>query len=74
MPETEDFIRECCELDYDYHVQSSVLYDAYYQWCKNRGIFRKSPNQIALEWQRLGFNKTKVSKGVRWHGLKLREH
>lgn len=75
MPDEEDielkFVIECCERGYDYRVQAIVLYNAYVAWCQENGIWRKSMNKIAKEWDRLGL-KRGATKGVHvWYGVRL---
>jgi putative DNA primase/helicase len=66
------FIEEMAETHELYSEQSSVLYAAYSQWCKDRGFYPKNALQIGGEWRRLGFKKKK-NDVMYWHGVRLRE-
>jgi putative DNA primase/helicase len=64
------FIQECAECHESYKVQSSELYARYAGWCDTNGFKPKNANQIAKDWKRLGFEKSKASTSI-WHGLRL---
>jgi putative DNA primase/helicase len=67
------FIEECAVVHEAYWVQSTPLYISYKTWCEERGFRPKNYNQIADEWRRLGFTRTKKEGVSVWHGLKLRD-
>jgi putative DNA primase/helicase len=66
------FVEEMAERHESYSVQSSILYLAYNQWCKDRGFHPKNELQVGQEWRRLGFTKKKNSAYF-WEGLRLRD-
>ncbi len=66
------FINECAEMHETYKERSTPLYDAYKQWCVDRGFKPKNMNQVAGEWRRLGFKDSKIG-ATYWHGLRLRQ-
>jgi len=65
------FVAECCLTgtnptdDRPYRTQSSALYQAYSQWCKDNGHKPASATSVAEDWRRLGFEKY-LKKGKAW--------
>lgn len=66
------FVNDCCELATAHSVQGEVLYLAYKRWCESNGFRPKNSNQVAKEWERLTFHKTRSNGTSVWHGLRLR--
>jgi P4 family phage/plasmid primase-like protien len=66
------FIEEKCDVGLEYWESSSLLYDEYKEWSIENGHKPHSSTSIAREWRRLGFEKKRHMKGVRWLGLKVR--
>jgi putative DNA primase/helicase len=67
------FVEDRCEVHDSVHVQSSMLYSAYSDWCLTNGFKPKNRNQAAVEWRRLGFKDRKSDGLTRWQGVRLRE-
>jgi putative DNA primase/helicase len=67
------FVADCCEVGDGYTVTSSDLYASYKLWAKNNGISPKSSNKMSLEWQRLGFDRKRISRGTVYFGVQLTE-
>lgn len=66
------FVQSEVELGTANRVQAESLYSRYREWCDSNGFKAKNANQVAKEWERLGFKRT-MSNGRRfYHGLKLR--
>lgn len=65
------FVRDCCEVHPSYRVQSSELYGRYKAWCDEFGFKPKNFNQMAAEWRRLGFVRTKIGDHF-WQGVRVR--
>lgn len=69
------FVAECCKTGVNettkkpYRAQSSLLYGAYAQWCKDNGHKPQSATSIADDWLRLGFEKKPANGRVWWHGV-----
>lgn len=66
------FINEMCELNTAYKVQGEQLYQAYKRWSETNGYRPKNSNQVAKEWERLTFYRTRANGSSIWHGLRLR--
>lgn len=67
------FINEWCERgDNDMRVQAESLYQAYRTWCDQNGFRPKNANQVAKDWERLGFYRG-ATHGVRyWYRLRIK--
>lgn len=65
------FVKECCELNPNNLVNSSVLYTAYRTWCYENGYKAMSSNTIAKHWERFGFVQKHTKTGNVWYGVKL---
>jgi P4 family phage/plasmid primase-like protien len=69
------FVAECClagvnkATGYPYKTQSSILYGAYSQWCKDNGHKAQSSTSIAEDWLRLGFEKYPANGRIWWRGV-----
>jgi P4 family phage/plasmid primase-like protien len=66
------FVDEMCIKSPEFWEGSSNLYTRYSEWAKDHGHIPMSTITIAKEWRRLGFEQRRGGKGVRWHGVKLR--
>ena len=66
------FIAECCDADISYKVQATPLYKAYRQWCFNNGHKPKSSTNVAQEWPRLGFFRTRQQGSTYYLGLDIK--
>lgn len=55
----------------DYTVRANRLYDAYSIWCRRNGMLPKSSTKVARDWKRLGFVKSRDTKGMLYEGLTL---
>lgn len=65
------FVAECCAVGPDYRSSSSELYTAYSNWAKDTGHRPQSSTSMAGEWQRLGFQRTRIHGKTIWIGVKL---
>jgi len=68
----QSFVNECCEMEPGATIQSSALYDAYRDWTRNNGFNPKNINQVAREWERLGFEKRRAKGISYWYGVRLK--
>jgi P4 family phage/plasmid primase-like protien len=79
------FVAECCDIGEELEARmarlprnqrkgerSSVLYQAYSDWCKKTNHRPKSSTSIRPEWRRLGFVLYEIKGIEHWHGLKLK--
>jgi putative DNA primase/helicase len=67
------FIRECCEVDPNFHVSARELYNRYREWCLESGFAPQSINGVPSHWRRLGFTDVRHRDGYpHYYGLKLR--
>lgn len=67
------FVSECCIRGTDYRAPSKQLYAAYNDWCKLNGHRPLASNNVAREWERLGFIRHRVTDGVYWLGIGIRQ-
>ncbi len=65
----QSFVNDVCEVGTGNRTQSRRLYRAYKNWCEEYGYRAKNENQAALEWQRLGFEKTRINGRSFWSGV-----
>lgn len=65
------YVQERCDLNAGYAVPAADLIRDYRTWCVENGFQPKNANQLAGEWQRLGFYKTRANGKSVWHGLRL---
>lgn len=64
------FVNEKCVCDLSHRIQAETLYTTYAAWCRENGFKPKNMNQVAKDWERLGFTRG-ATNGVRyWYGLK----
>jgi len=68
------FINECCITGDGYTTQSSLLYEAYKQWCGINNHKAQSSTTIADDWERLGFKKARIVGKSFWRGIGLLNH
>lgn len=68
------FIAECCERDPEATIKGGALYLAYKDWCFENGFHNKNNNQVADDWERLGFHKVHKSDGSHWKGVRLKKN
>lgn len=68
----QSFVNERCKRGgSDVRVQAQTLYNAYRRYCDDNGFRPKNANQVAKEWERLGFYRG-ASDGIRyWYGLSI---
>ncbi len=66
------FVDECCVVDPQASVRSSVLYDAYKLWCEENGYRAKTQKAVASDWARLGFEKKERREGNVYLGLRVK--
>lgn len=67
----QSFLSEWCERDTEGRIQAETLYRRYSEWCKENGFKPKNANQVAKDWERLGFIRG-ATNGVRyWYGYRL---
>lgn len=66
------FIGEMMELGPEFRIAGSTLYTQYDLWCRNNGFRPKNANQVAADWERLGFRRTHQKGIATWHGLRIR--
>lgn len=69
----QTFVNECMEVGKDFRISGKDLHWRYKTWCEENGFKPKSSNQAAIDWQRLGFTKTKINGVAIWHGLRNRQ-
>jgi len=67
------FVNDECDVFPGAQTKSSVLYEAYKEWCKASGHGAKSSTRVSKEWERLGFKKSKHTDGHYWHGVAYRQ-
>lgn len=67
------FVNEECDTYPSAQTKSSVLYDAYKEWCKANGHGPKSSTRVSKEWERLGFKKAHNEHGNYWQGVAYRQ-
>ena len=76
--ETEDwfsaFIEECCVIDENASVMSGHLYARYAAYSKATGEYVRTNKVFAAELERRGFERKRVTAGVRVRGLALAEN
>jgi phage/plasmid-associated DNA primase len=53
-------------------VQAQKLYDAYKFWCEENGHRPQSSTRVAEDWQRLGYERKRISGVSHYHGLRIR--
>lgn len=64
------FVNDMMERGADFEISSKQLNSMYSTWCVENNFGRKNANQLALEWERLGFQKVHRSNGNYWIGLR----
>lgn len=68
----QTFVNEMCQISPDLRIQAEILYSNYKGWCNDNGFKSKNMNQVAKDWERLGFER-RAAMGVRyWYGLAIR--
>jgi putative DNA primase/helicase len=65
------FVSEMCQIEADRRVQSALLYEAYSLWCTKNGLKAESSTTLAAEWERLGFERKRISGKTWWQGVGL---
>jgi len=65
------FVSEMCQIEDDRRVQSALLYEAYSLWCTKNGLKAESSTTLAAEWERLGFERKRISGKTWWQGVGL---
>ena len=65
------FVADSCQVGPDLRSGASDLYEAYSRWCRDQQYPILSPNQLAAEWQRLGFTRRRIGGSSYWYGLTL---
>lgn len=72
-----DIARSCLTelgtFDTDASLQSTELYKAYSEWCKETGHRPASSTSIADDWKRLGLTRYRSAGKTRWKGFKFNE-
>lgn len=66
------YVYEMCVKSPDFSEQSSMLYNAYREWCEKNGHKPLSITAIAEDWKRLGFEKYSSKGKNRWRGVQLK--
>jgi putative DNA primase/helicase len=66
------FILEMCDVDPNFSVAASDLYDAYRTWCITNGFTPQSIKSVSQDWRRMGFEKQKTKHYNRYLGLQLK--
>lgn len=69
----QTFISETMELGAEHWISGNVLYERYESWCRANGFKPKNNNQVAADWERLGFVKSRPKNRAVWKGLRLRQ-
>jgi putative DNA primase/helicase len=67
------FIEACCIRNASAQTNSQALYDAYSAWCRRNGALAKSHIKVARDWQRLGFKRLRITRGIVYVGIQLYE-
>jgi len=67
------FLEDACEVAEGRSETGAHLYGVYKAWCLDNGHKPLASNNAAREWQRLGLEKKRRPKGVRWHGAGITE-
>ncbi len=73
MSDVQMFLADCCLVNEEEMVQSSVLYGEYVSWCEKNHERPKSNRNFSMMLSEAGQDKVRLSAGVFWIGLKLRE-
>jgi P4 family phage/plasmid primase-like protien len=68
----QQFVDAMCVTMAEYKVQSSMLYQAYCDWCRRNHHKAGSMRRMAEEWRRLGFEHKEVCGLKYWCGVGLR--
>jgi putative DNA primase/helicase len=68
----ETFIEEECVVDQNDQVQSSVIYQAYRDWCKSNGYQAYSSRNFKRELNELGYPAKRYATAVFFLGINLR--
>jgi putative DNA primase/helicase len=66
------FVEECCDFDQEHKIKADALYQTYKMWCERNGFRPKNRNQVADDWERLGFTSRKSNGWHWWHGLRMK--
>jgi putative DNA primase/helicase len=67
------FIEACCVRNASAQTNSQALYDAYSAWCRRNGVLAKSHIKVSRDWERLGFKRNRITRGVVYLGVQLYE-
>jgi phage/plasmid-associated DNA primase len=67
------FIEDCCTLDPNATVASSLLYARYVEYAKSNGEYSRTNKVFAAELDKRGFERRRMNTGVKVRGLKLAE-
>lgn len=65
------FVNEMCLTGPEYRTQSSKLYTAYSDWCKDTGHKAQSSTSLADDWKRLEFERYRAAGKTHWRGVGL---
>lgn len=66
------YVDERCNVGGHCFTQASVLYQDYKSWCEDNGFRPKNRNQVAKEWERLGFVKDERKDANYWIGVSVK--
>lgn len=65
------FIEDTCEVDKDYEVQASALYQAYKQWAKENSEYECTSNKFGREMSKR-YEKRKSHGIVTYKGIRIK--
>ena len=66
------FATDRCMKDSDAKMKGSELYSEYREWCEANGHRPQSSTRLADDWQRLGFERTRIKGSTYYRGVRLR--
>jgi len=68
-----EFFVERCRITYDnYKIPFAMLYNAYVQWCDQKGYYPVTKRSFSTEMQRLGAKRCRWGTGVYFKRIVLR--
>ena len=65
------FVEDRCVVGPGYKVSGQTLYEEYSKWCVTSGHKPQAMNNVAREWERLGFEKKRSNRGIEYYGVGL---
>jgi len=66
-----DYLADCCEIAEDAHAPAGLLYQAFRQWCKERGEKEVTQRVFGTMLRERGFERVRKTAGMVWYGVRL---